>query len=98
MEPNRRTGDSADSLEAGSVDRKDTSRDTAAHILGQSSMGKGASIIDGGIIALNFSTAALDLNSGHPYSALHRSQRINTTARSLKQQTPNECTDIHALL
>ena len=98
IEPNRRTGDSVDSLEADSVDRKDTSRDTAAHILGHSSMGKGASIIDGGIIALNFITAALLLNSGQPYSALHRSQRVNTTARPLKQQKPIERTDISGLL
>jgi len=98
MEPSRRTGDAVDSLEADSVDRTHTSRDTAPHILGQSSIGKGASIIDGGIIALNFIAAALLLNSGHPYSALHRSQRVNTTARSLKQQKPIECRDISALL
>jgi hypothetical protein len=36
-----------------------------AHMLGQSSMGNGASNIEGGIIALNCMTAALDLNSGH---------------------------------
>jgi hypothetical protein len=98
VEPNRRTGDSADSLESDSVDCKDISVDTPRHILSQSSIGKGASIIDGGIIALNFITATLLLNSGQPYSALHRSQRVNTTARSLKQQKPIEYTDISTLL
>lgn len=44
---------------------------TTAHIPGHSSMGNGASNMDGGIIALNCTTAALVLNSGHAYSALH---------------------------
>jgi hypothetical protein len=56
---------------------------TGAHMLGQSSMGNGASNIEGGISALNFITAALDLNFGHAYSALQRSQRFTSTARFL---------------
>jgi hypothetical protein len=56
---------------------------TSAHMLGQSSMGNGASNIEGGIIALNCITAALDLNSAQANSPLHRSQRFTTIARFL---------------
>ena len=83
-ETNRRTGDSVDSFEADWwVDREDKAGATFPHIRGQSSMGNGASNIEGGISALNFITAALDLNSGHAYSPLHRSQRFTTIARFL---------------
>jgi hypothetical protein len=83
VETNRRIGDSVDSFEAGWVHRENKPGETFAHMLGQSSMGKGASNIEGGIIALNCMTAALDLNSGHAYSASHRPQRLTTTARFL---------------
>jgi hypothetical protein len=83
VETNRRIGDSADSFEAGWVHRENKPGETFAHMLGQSSMGNGASNIDGGISALNFITAALDLNSGHAYSVLHRSQRFATIVRFL---------------
>jgi hypothetical protein len=83
VETNRPTGDSADSFEAERVDRENMPGAMFAHMLGQSSMGNRASNIEGGIIALNCITAALDLNSGHAYSALHRSQRFTTTARFL---------------
>jgi hypothetical protein len=53
------------------VDRERKPGATSADMLGQSSMGNGASNMEGGIIALNFITAALDLNSGHAYSDLH---------------------------
>jgi hypothetical protein len=80
VETNRRTGDSVDSLEADWwVDREAT----FPHIRGQSSMGNGASNIEGGISALNFITAALVLNSGQAYSDLHRSQRFTTIVRFL---------------
>jgi hypothetical protein len=52
-------------------------------MFGQSSMGKGASNIDGGIIALNCTNAALVLNSGHPYSGMQWPQRLETNARFL---------------
>lgn len=64
-------------------DCEDGSADTAPHIFGQSSMGKGASNIDGGIIALNCSNAALLLNSAHPYSGMQWPQRFETNARFL---------------
>jgi len=83
VETNRPTGDSVDSFEAERVDRENMPGAMFAHMLGQSSMGKGASSIEGGIIALNCMTAALDLNSGHAYSVLHRPQRLTTTARLL---------------
>ena len=82
VETNRRIGDSVDSFEAGWVHWEDRPGEFA-HMLGQSSMGNGASNIEGWINALNFITAALDLNSGHACSVLHRSQRIATTARFL---------------
>jgi hypothetical protein len=65
VEINRRAGDGVDSLEAESVDDENLWRAMYAHILGHSSIGRGASNIDGGISALNSTTAALDLNSGH---------------------------------
>jgi hypothetical protein len=83
VEPNRRNGDSLDSFEAESMGCEDMPGAKSAHMFGQSSMGKGASNIEGGIIALNCITAAFVLNSGHAYSDLHSSQRIETTARSL---------------
>ena len=83
VEINRRTGDSVDALDADSVDGEDLSRDTPPHMFGQSSMGKGASNIDGGISALNCTSAALVLNSGHPYSDMQCPQRLETTARFL---------------
>jgi hypothetical protein len=82
-ETNRRNGDSVDSHETGSVDRGGKPGAISAHMPGHSSMGNGASNIEGGIIALNCNTACLDLNSGHAYSALHKSQRFVTTARFL---------------
>jgi hypothetical protein len=82
-ETNRRTGDSVDSYEAGRVDREGKPGTGSAHMPGHSSMGNGASNIEGGIIALNCMTASLDLNSGHAYSALHKSQRFVTIARFL---------------
>jgi hypothetical protein len=86
VEINRRTGDSVDAFDADSVDCEDISGDTPLHMFAQSSMGKGASNIDGGISALNCSSAALVLNSGHPYSDMQWPQRLETTARFLKQQ------------
>jgi hypothetical protein len=83
VETNRRTGDSVDPFEPEWVDFEDKPGATFEHMLGQSSMGNGASNIEGGISALNFITAALDLNSGHAYSPLHRSQRFTTIARFL---------------
>ena len=49
----------------------------------QSSMGNGASNIEGGIIALNCTTAAFVLNSGHAYFVLHCLHRSDTTARTM---------------
>ena len=83
VETNRPTGDSVDSFEGERVDRENIPGAMFAHMLGQSSMGNGASNIEGGIIALNCMTAALDLNSGQAYSDLHRSQRFTTIARFL---------------
>src|SRR5258708_2589951 len=80
VETNRPTGDS---FRAERVARENMPGATSAHMLGQSSIGNGASNIEGGIIALNCMTAALDLNSGHAYSALQKSQRFATTARFL---------------
>ena len=80
VETNRRIGDS---VEAGWVHRENKSGATFAHMLGQSSMGSGASNIEGGINALNFITAALVLNSGQAYSDLHRSQRFTIIVRFL---------------
>jgi hypothetical protein len=54
---------------------------------GQISMGNGADNIDGGIIALNWSSAACVLNSGHWYFDVHRLQRTATTARRSKQHS-----------
>jgi hypothetical protein len=73
---------------------------TSAHIVGQSSMGSGESNIAAGIIALNCTTAALVLNSGHAYSAWHSRQRVKSTARSLKQHraTGSRISDISPLL
>jgi len=82
-ETNRRTGDSVDSFEAEWVECGGNPAAVFARMLGHNSMGNGASNIEGGIIALNCSTAALDLNSGHAYSAVHKSQRFVTTARFL---------------
>jgi hypothetical protein len=39
-------------------------------MFGHSSIGKGASNIDGGINALNCTNAAVLLNSEHPYSGM----------------------------
>jgi hypothetical protein len=72
VETNRRTGDSADCFD-----------ETSAHMFGHSSIGSGANNIDGGISALNCTSAALVLNSGHPYSDLQWPQRSETTARFL---------------
>jgi hypothetical protein len=83
VETNRPTGESVDSFRAERVARENMPGATFAHMLGQSSMGNGASNIEGGIIALNCITAALDLNSGHAYSALQKSQRFAATARFL---------------
>ena len=52
-------------------------------MFGHSSMGSGASNIDGGINALNCTNAALVLNSEHPYSDVQWAQRSETTARFL---------------
>jgi hypothetical protein len=82
VETNRRSGDSVDSLDADWA-ACDGSDDTPPHMFGQSSMGKGASNIDGGIIALNCTNAALVLNSGHPYSCMQWPQRFETNARFL---------------
>jgi hypothetical protein len=82
VETSRRTGDSGDSLAALEADCEDMSG-ALAHILGHSSMGSGASNIDGGIIALNWTTAAFVLNSGHEYLALHCLHRAKSTARVL---------------
>ena len=83
VEINRRIGDSVDSSDADWAGREDGSVDPPPHMFGQSSMGKGASNIDGGIIALNCTNAALVLNSGHPYSGVQESQRFETSARFL---------------
>ena len=82
-ETNRRTGDSVASFEAERVECGGKPEAMSARMLGHNSMGNGASNIEGGIIALNCSTAVLDLNSGHAYSAVHKSQRFVTTARFL---------------
>jgi hypothetical protein len=76
VETKRRIGDSVDSFD-------DVSVDAPTHTFGQSSMGKGASNIEGGIIALNCTNAALVLNSGHPYSGMQEPQRFETSARFL---------------
>ena len=65
VETNRRNGDGVDAFEAESADGWDFWRAMYAHIFGHSSIGRGASNIEGGISALNSTTAALDLNSGH---------------------------------
>src|SRR4029077_20041135 len=65
VETNRRIGDSVDSFEEGWVHRENKPGETFAHMLGQGTMGNGASTIEGGISPLNFITAALDLNSAH---------------------------------
>ena len=65
VETNRRNGEGVDSLELESVDGCGLWRAMYPHIFGHSSIGRGASNIDGGIRALNSTTAALDLNSGH---------------------------------
>jgi len=70
-------------FEAAWTDRENMPGATSAHMLGHSSMGNGASSMEGGIIALNCITAAMVLNSGHAYSALHALQRVTTTARCL---------------
>jgi hypothetical protein len=82
VDTNRRSGDSVDSFDADWADC-DVSDDTPLHMFGQSSMGKGASNIDGGIIALNCSNAALVLNSAHPYCGMQWPQRSETNARFL---------------
>jgi hypothetical protein len=99
-ETSRRTGDSSDSLAAHGEGCEGMSGATSGHILGQSSMGNGESNIEAGIIALNCTSVAFVLNSGHAYSALHSAQRFKTTARSLKQQTAIACavSDIPPLL
>src|SRR5882757_6247502 len=79
----RRTGDSVDWLAALREGCEDVWGATSAHIFGQSSMGNGESNIAAGIIALKCITAALVVNSGHAYSALQSSQRVESTARSL---------------
>jgi hypothetical protein len=84
VEINRRTGDSADSLDAhGAGFEDDESGGTPPHTFGQSSIGNGASSIDGGINALNCTNAALLLNSGQPYSGMQPLQRFETRARFL---------------
>jgi len=83
VEINRRIGDSVDSPDADWAGREDGSVDPPPHMFGQSSMGKGASNIDGGIIALNCTNAALVLNSAHPYPGMQESQRFETSARFL---------------
>jgi hypothetical protein len=83
IETSRRTGDSVDSLAAHWEDSEDMSGALFVHIFGQSSMGNGARHIEGGIIALNCTTAAFVLNSGHAYSSLHCSHRAKTMVRSL---------------
>jgi hypothetical protein len=80
---NRRTGDSPDSLDAHGAGVEDGFGGTPTHTFGQSSIGKGASNIDGGINALNCTNAALFLNSRHPYSGMQPLQRFETTARFL---------------
>ena len=83
VETNRRTGDSAECFDVDGADCEDLSNETSAHMFGQSSIGSGANNIDGGISALNCTSAALVLNSGHPYSDLQWAQRSETTARFL---------------
>lgn len=83
VETNRRIGDSVDSFEGERIDRENMPGATFAHMRGQSSIGNGASNIEGGISALNFITAALVLNSGQTYSDLHRSQRFTSIVRFL---------------
>jgi hypothetical protein len=82
VDTNRRSGDSADSFDANGADCE-VPDETPPHMFGQSSMGKGASNIDGGIIALKCTNAALLLNSGHPYSGVQWPQRFETNARFL---------------
>jgi hypothetical protein len=81
VETRRRTGDSGDPLAAHGADCEDLSAALLGHMLGQSSMGNGASNIEGGIIALNCTTAAFVLNSGHAYWALQCLHRTKSTAR-----------------
>lgn len=83
VETNRRIGDSVDSFDVDWAECEDGLVENPPHMFGQSSMGKGASNIDGGIIALNCTNAALVLNSGHPYSRMQESQRFETSARFL---------------
>jgi hypothetical protein len=83
VETSLRTGESADSLEAHAEGGEDMRGAVLGHIFGQSSIGNGASNIEGGIIALNCSTAAFVLNSGQAYSALHWRHRFTITARPL---------------
>jgi hypothetical protein len=70
VETNRRTGDSADSLDADCAGCEELSGGPPPHMFGHNSIGKGASNIDGGISALNCTNAALLLNSEHPYSGM----------------------------
>jgi hypothetical protein len=83
VETSRRTGESADSLDAHAEGGEDMRDAVLGHIFGQSSIGNGASNIEGGIIALNCSTAAFVLNSGQAYSGLHWRHRFTITARPL---------------
>ena len=78
-----RRGHSVDSLVAQMTDSGHFLVARSAPILGQSSMGNGDNNIEGGIIALNSTTAALVLNLGHAYSTLQYLQGSNTTARYL---------------
>jgi hypothetical protein len=59
VERNRLSGDSVISFDADWVECWDISVGAPPHIFGQSSMGNGASSIDGGIIALNCTNAVL---------------------------------------
>jgi len=63
--------------------REDIEAGAGAMSARQSSMGNGASNIEGGIIALNCTTAAFVLNSGHAYFVLHCLHRSETTARTM---------------
>jgi len=83
VETNRRIGDSVESFDADGAACDDGLVDAPPHMFGQSSMGNGANNIDGGIIALNCTNAAVVLNSGHPYSGMQELQRFETSARLL---------------
>ena len=79
VETSRRTGDSVESL----ARREDFEAGSGAMSACQISMGNGASNMEGGIIALNCTTAAFVLNSGQAYFVLQCLHRSETTARTM---------------